>query len=255
MRKSGLILLLLALPALTYGQSCRYDKDIDFVVDAAQARSLLVDVGAGELIVRGDDASSEVRVSARACAGSESALNGLDVGQRRNGDEIEVYTEFDLDDSWFSWWRSNRARIDIEMTVPAALALRVDDSSGETNVSGVASLEVNDGAGSIRISDIAGDVSIDDGSGSIRVSNIAGLVTVEDGSGSLRIEESDAVRIIDDGSGSIHIADISQDVRIDDDGSGSIVVRNVGGDVQILDSGSGGVTVDNVEGSYSGDSE
>ncbi|MDP6414802.1 MAG: hypothetical protein QGG54_07215 [Gammaproteobacteria bacterium] len=251
MRQIALIaIMLIGSPVLVYADSCNYEKDIEFTVDAARAQNLLVDVGAGELVIRGDASSSEIVVSAQACASSRNRLDDLDLRHRLRGSDIEIYTEFYQNRRLFSWWGSGRSRIDIEMTVPSELALRVDDGSGAVTINGVAALDLNDGSGSIRISDIVGDVYINDGSGSIEVSNVSGLVAVEDGSGDMRIVESNAVHIIDDGSGGIRIADITQNVYIDDDGSGGIDVRNVGGDVEIEDHGSGGVNVDNVGGNY-----
>lgn len=255
MRKIAVIaIMVIGSPALVYAESCRYEKDIEFTVDAAAAQNLLVNVGAGDLVIRGDASSNEIVVSAHACASTRSRLDNLDLRHRERGSDIELYTEFNENRRLFSWWGSGDSRIDIEVVVPARLALRVDDGSGEVTITDVAALDLEDGSGSIRLSDIAGDVLIDDGSGSIEVSNVSGLVSVVDGSGNLRIVESNAVHIIDDGSGSIRIADITQNVLIEDDGSGSIDVRNVGGDVEIEDSGSGGVNVNNVAGSYYGDS-
>jgi DUF4097 and DUF4098 domain-containing protein YvlB len=255
MRKIVLIALaIFGSPAFVYGASCNYEKDIEFTVDAAAAQDLLVDVGAGDLTIRGDANSSEIVVSAVACASSRSRLDDMELLQRSRGSDIEIYTEFHNNRRLFSWWGSGNSRIDIEMVIPAGLSLEVDDGSGPVVISDVASVILEDGSGSIRISDISGDVFIDDGSGSIEVSNVSGLVSVEDGSGDLRIVESSAVHIIDDGSGDIRISDIAENVFIEDDGSGGIDIRNVGGDVEIEDSGSGSLHVDNVAGSYYSDS-
>lgn len=68
--------------------------------------------------------------------------------------------------------------------------------------------------GSLRVTDVA-SVSLDDGSGSARIANVAGDVRVTDGSGSVDVRQ------------------IGGSVVIDDDGSGSIEIREVGGDTAI----------------------
>jgi len=251
MRKIVLIaLVIFCSPALVYGASCRYQKDIEFTIDAAAAQNLLVDVGAGELAIRGDANSNEILVSAQACASSRSKLDDLDLRHQRRGSDIEIYTEFDENRRFFSWWRSRDSHIDIELVVPGRLSLQVDDGSGSVVISHVSAVNLEDGSGSIEVSDITGDAFIDDGSGDIEISNVSGLVSIDDGSGDLSIVESGAVHIIDDGSGGIRIIGITGNVHIEDDGSGGIDIRNVGGDVEIGSSGSGSVNVSNVAGNY-----
>jgi len=47
MRQIALIaIMLIGSPTLVYADSCRYEKDIEFTVDAAGAQNLLVEVGA-----------------------------------------------------------------------------------------------------------------------------------------------------------------------------------------------------------------
>ena len=243
-------LVIVASPALVYGDSCRYEKEIAFSVDADAAQNLLLDVGAGELTVRGNANSNEIVVSAVACASSRGRLDDLEVQYRSRGSNIEIFTEFHDTRRFFSWWGTGNSHSDIDMPVPAGLSLEVDDGSGSVDIANVSKLKMEDGSGSLVISDIAGDVFIDDGSGDIQVSNVSGLVSVEDGSGDMRIVGSSAIHIIDDGSGGIRITDIDQNVYIEDDGSGDIDIRNVGGDVEIEDGGSGSLNVNNVAGTY-----
>ena len=240
-------------PTLVNADSCNYEKDIEFTIDATSAQNLRVDVGAGELSIRGRANSDEILVTAVACASSRSQLDDMDIGQRSRGSDIEIFTEFERRRHFLSWFGSREARIDIEMLIPEKLALQVDDGSGFVTISGVSALHLEDGSGSIEVSKISGDVYIDDGSGSIEIDNVGGLVSIEDGSGDLKIIESNEVHIIDDGSGGIRIANITRNVHIEDDGSGGIDIQDVGGDVEIEEAGSGRLNVQGVAGNYYAD--
>lgn len=243
----------LALPALVYGQSCKFSRDIEFTIDATSAQNLSVNVGAGQLEIQGNASSREIRVTALACAHTREQLDNMDVRHESQGSSVKIYSEIERDRHLFSWWRTRNAHIDVVLVVPNSLSLQVEDGSGSVVISGVAALSLDDGSGSIRISNISGDVYIDDGSGEIEVSSVNGTVSINDGSGDLRIVESYAVHIIDDGSGSIVIEDISSDVYIEDDGSGGIDIRNIGGDVNIDDAGSGSLNVSSVAGNFTAD--
>jgi len=81
------------------------------------------------------------------------------------------------------------ARLDLEIVVPAGVAVKIDDGSGSLRARKVASLEIEDGSGEMEIEDVAGDVAIDDGSGTIRVRDVGGDFTVRrDGSGGIHHE-------------------------------------------------------------------
>ncbi len=245
--------VILTLPALAYGQSCKFSKDIEFTIDAASARNLSVEVGAGKLEIRGDANSREIKLTALACANTQEQLDDMDMLYENRGSNIKIYSEIDRDRRLFSWWRSWDAHIDVELVVPSSLLLEVEDGSGPVVISGVSALRLDDGSGSIRISNISGDVYINDGSGEIDVNSVDGTVSVDDGSGDLRIVDSYAVHIIDDGSGNIVIEDISGDVYIEDDGSGGIDIERIGGDINIEDAGSGSLNVSSVAGNFTSD--
>ncbi len=251
MKKSLLITLITIIaPGLTYAQSCRYQKEIDFTVDAASVQNLQIDVGAGDLSIRGNGNTSEVSVTAVACASSRNRLDGMDLLHRSQGTNIEIFTEIQRRRNFLSLLSFGSAYIDIEMVVPEGLALQVDDGSGSVDITGVSSLVLEDGSGSIAVSDVNGDVHIEDGSGAIDISRVDGLVSIDDGSGGLEVIESSAVRIIDDGSGGIRIANIARNVHIEDDGSGGIDIQEIGGDVTIDSAGSGSLNVQSVAGNY-----
>ena len=252
MNKRLLLASVLIAPISAYGENCRYSKDYDFAVDAASLQSLQMDVGAGELVITGDSASNEIRVAATACASSMNRLEELDLRHRVRGSELFVRTERYRSGGILSWlsFGSNYSHINIEVLMPSDLSLSVDDGSGSVEISNVSKLSLDDGSGSIVIKDISGNVAVDDGSGSISISGVGGIVSVNDGSGPIQIRNSNEVDIIDDGSGDISIENIHSNVDIRNDGSGGISIQDVAGNVEIGHSGSGSVDVRGVAGVY-----
>lgn len=159
---------------------CDQTAPREATLDAAGATRVVVEVGAGSLDVRGAAGAGELRAHGTACASSSAVLDDVRLVAERRGDTLYVKTEFPR-----SW--NGQARLDLEIDLPAGLAVEVDDGSGSIAVRGVASLRIEDGSGSIDISGVGGSVLIrSDGSGSIRVADVRGDFTVErDGSGGI----------------------------------------------------------------------
>lgn len=182
-----------------------------------------IDAGSGSLSVKGE-------------AGLEMIMVEAEIWQVSPNEDYTLTLEADGDENATLIAQAHTGmsvgvqndRIDLSIRVPDSLSLRI-----------------NDGSGSIRIRDLAGNVDIEDGSGSIDLTRVGGDVTVDDGSGSISIDNTEGSIRIDDGSGSITVAGTAGDIRIDD-GSGSITVRNTGGKVTVSD-GSGSITVDGAD--------
>lgn len=246
----GRILWILTLGSLSaacaIADDCSYTAPFEEVVDAAGASGIEIDAAAGYLKVVGRDGLGEVRVRGTGCASSEKLLGEIELTVDRRGDRVRVLVEMPE-----SSWRSQIARLDLDIEVPSGLPLDVDDGSGALEIHGVASARIDDGSGEIGVRDVAGDLRIDDGSGEIRVEDVAGEVWIRDGSGEIDVRRAGSVTIDEDGSGSIHVADVTGDVTVRDDGSGSIRVAGVGGDFTVRDDGSGGISHRDVAGRVS----
>ena len=106
--------------------------------------------------------------------------------------------------------------LDFEVVVPAGVAVKINDGSGELNVKNVGELDVTDGSGSIDIDGVTGNVRVSDGSGSIDVKNLSGSVT-----------------ITDDGSGSVNVTDVRGDFTVLKKGSGHVEHARIGGRVSL----------------------
>lgn len=210
---------------LSAQRQCEFRDDVELRGTAES--ELHVDAGAGRLVITGADGTSVVRVSATLCASDRERLEALDVSL----DGGRVGTDYPNQ----RWGRGNNyARIDLEIEVPAATHVHVEDSSGSLTIRGVGDVKLKDGSGSIHVEN-AGSVRVEDGSGSLSIQDADGDVEVRDGSGSLSIRRVTGGVMIEDGSGSIAIEAVGGSVRIDEFGSGGVNVRDVGGDLVVTD--------------------
>lgn len=124
------------------------------------------------------------------------------------------------------------AYIALDVSVPKGLHVNIDDGAGSIDVIGVdGNVTIDDGAGSIDVLSAA-NVEIDDGSGSIDVEDASGNVAIVDGAGSITVRDVGGSVIIDDGSGGIRVSDVENDLTIVDDGSGGLSFRDIGGSVK-----------------------
>jgi hypothetical protein len=232
----GFIVMAMFAVSLAQADLRDYTEVRDLVLDTAGLAEFVIDAGAGSLVVTGVDGAAAIAVTATIIVEDKNdeeaqklIAKRLDLKLERDGDRAKLESGFNEGLRW-----NSNARIDLEVSMPAGIALRVDDGSGST-----------------IIRDVAGDVHVDDGSGSLDVTN-AGSVVVDDGSGSIKIIAAAGDVYVDDGSGTIEIRGVGGSVTIDD-GSGTIRVDDVEQDLIIKDSGSGGLTYTNVRGSVEGD--
>jgi hypothetical protein len=205
------------------------DETLNLSVDGITV--LAVDAGGGKLIIEGDENAREITVEASVHPADEDS-DRVVLSLEKHG-ERAVLKAYHKNRVGISWGKS--PWIDLHVRVPAQV-----------------SLDVEDGSGFVRISDINSDVTLDDGSGSVEISAIGGNVEIDDGSGSLELTDIAGDVSIEDGSGSITVRGVAGAVRVDD-GSGDIDVEDAGSLV-ILDAGSGGVRTENIRGKLELDS-
>lgn len=137
-------------------------------------------------------------------------------------------------------------RIDLVVKMPAALALTLNDGSGDMEVRGVQGpMQVADGSGDILISN-GGSLQLTDGSGEIKLAELQGPVQVSDGSGDMSGNNLNGAVQVQDGSGEIRLSSIGGQVTIED-GSGDISV-NGAASLTVTSPGSGDVSYQNIRG-------
>lgn len=84
----------------------------------------------------------------------------------------------------------NHTRVDLELQVPATLAVTVTAAAGSITVERLAgAVTVHNGAGDITVTQCAGPIDIHTGVGTTTVSGARAAVTVETGAGDVRVED------------------------------------------------------------------
>ena len=223
----------LASVAVLAADDFQESRNLDLAADGLDV--LVIDVEAGNLDVRGVEGQESIEVEATVVvydADEDDARKFIDkrvsIDLARDGAAARLTTR--VQQPMLSW--GSGGRVDVEVTAPTTLALRIDDGSGSIDVANfVADVSIDDGSGSIEVRQVA-NLEIDDGSGSIEVTGAAGDVYVDDGSGGIRIEKVDGNVTIDDGSGSIRVEQVGGDLIILEAGSGSVSFSDIGGTVE-----------------------
>lgn len=245
----GFIVMAMFAMSLSHAGSQHYSEVRDFNLDAGGLAEFFIDAGAGALVVNGVEGGDEIVVIATILVDTDDEEEArkllekrLRLSLERDGDRAVLKSGFRQ-----GWGWEHGAAIDLEVRMPAGLALRVDDGSGPIVIDNVTALiRVDDGSGSIEFAN-TGDVDIDDGSGSILLEKVGG-VRIDDGSGSITIVESSGDVYVEDGSGPIDIRGVRGNVTVDD-GSGDIDIDDVELDLVIEEAGSGSLKFTNVRGS------
>jgi len=201
----------------------------NLVIEADGINHLFSDVGSGSLYIHGADVDE---ISVEATIRSKKYSNIEELEEAFNEKMVLILEDNGSKATLKSMTKNKifnnniNISIDLNVTVPFELDLQVDDGSGSMKITDMkGNLDIDDGSGSLVIKNIVGDILIDDGSGSQTLSNIDGSVIVDDGSGSVNMKNVSGDVTIDDGSGSINIEGLSGQFKLIDDGSGSIYVN------------------------------
>jgi len=241
----SLVCALLIAPA-AQAWNCEYEKQLDQVLDLSGSDELSVIARAGDLNIR-SGGGSEAIIRGKVCVSEEKWLDEA-VVKTEGGKRAEIAVDLP-DTSGWSITGNNYAYIDLELTLPSDIAVTVADSSGDAEISGLASLSIKDSSGDLDISDIDGPVVIRDSSGGIDLEDIRGDITLSDSSGDIDGEFiTGSVLVEQDSSGSMHFSDVSGNVMVERDSSGSITAEDVGGDFTVLRDSSGSIKAINVSG-------
>jgi hypothetical protein len=251
-----------------FGNECSNTAPRNASTSAAGITRVIIHAQSGTLKIDGQTGDNSVAVHGTACSSDEDFVRSINFRMRKSGTDLIVETEIPernhIDFGWF------QARLDLEILVPAGVALVVRDGSGATEISNVGPTDIEDGSGELQVRHVAGDLKIEDGSGAITIEDVRGSVRLEDGSGGIdirnvagNVEVDDdsggmdiqqiggSVTVLDDSSGRITIRGVKQNVVIGDDGSGGVDVQDVGGDFTVRRKGSGGVDYARVSGRVS----
>lgn len=241
------IFILAAFPALGF------EKVQNLTLPMEGLARFDITAGAGFLTVTGRDGQTAIEVKAHIQVSGvgnsemeEWIKNHVELELRKAGDTAVLVSEIRF--RGLSSLFDGEAKIDLTVSVPKALALRIEDGSGELTVEDIqAGVRIKDGSGDLRVAKIVGDLRIEDGSGDITVDGVEGNIDIIDGSGGMEVRNVTGDVTVDDGSGGISLRKVGGNVTIDD-GSGHLEIDDVGKDVRLKHKGSGSVDITNVKG-------
>jgi len=231
----SIILMAMFMASFSSAAAGDYTEVRDLKLKARDLDKLIIDAGAGSLDVTGIDGLKNIEVKATIVVpdaseedGKEIIAGELTLSLKEVGGEARLKADFEQS----SWGPGSNSRVDLEVRAPASLALAIDDGSGSMGVTNFkADVRIDDGSGSIDVRRV-GNLRVHDGSGSIDIVGVNGNVYVNDGSGSITIDGVGGSVTIDDGSGGIRVSDVAEDLIILDDGSGGVTHSNVRGTVE-----------------------
>lgn len=229
-------------------------KSYPMNVPAGGATSLVFDVEEGDFVLRGDPAATEVRMLVsidRAWIfklGEEGILKRLIKISGQGTPELTIRTDIPRA---ISNWGQAQYPIDFEVVVPAGAHLKLRDTSGVIEVSGMQrEVEIDDGSGTLEVRQLAGPLRVRKESGDIRIEEVAGATTIHSRSGQMKLRRLGELKIeasegnvdlsdvagasIHNAGGNLNITHVGGDLVIDDD-SGEIVVTDAAGRVVVRD--------------------
>ena len=212
-----------------------YTETRELDLDVEGIDLLVIKTGAGGLDVRGVEGQDNIMVRATIVIpdadeddGREVAERELKLGLKASGSKATLVSDFRKT----FWGFGSNGRVDVEVTLPPTLEVRINDGSGSIDVANfVADVSIDDGSGSIDVNSV-GNLVIDDGSGSIDVMDASGNVDIRDGSGGISVERVGGTVTIDDGSGGIRVRAVEQDLIIIDAGSGNVSYSEIQGRIE-----------------------
>ncbi len=213
-----------------------YEEVRDLTLDAGGIDTVEIEAGAGSLEVRGNPNAKKISVTALIQVPGKNEdkaqkiiESDLVLTLERKGDTAILNGYFEA--SGWGWGDSPSVRLEVE--VPESVGLDIEDGAGSIKIWDVlGDILVEDGSGSLQMTNIGGEVWVIDGSGSISVEGVGGDISIKDGSGSITVQDVRGSVVIDDGSGSINVSDVDADLIIEDDGSGSLNFARINGRVE-----------------------
>lgn len=243
-------LVLTAVSSFAFANhECKFSAERSLDIDPSGLKTLALVLGPSDAHVRGDAGLKRIEVRGKACASEQEWLKDLDLGQERGSDRATV--TMSKEHSSFHNGFGSYAYIDLEVRLPAGLALEIQTGSGDAEVAGVAALTFHAGSGDLNADHIAGAATVSVGSGDVVIRDLGSLTVERTGSGDIQASAvRGEVKVGHVGSGDLRFAEVRGGVHIESVGSGDVTVSGAGGDVVVGSVGSGDVTVDGVGGNF-----
>lgn len=214
------------------GSDCKVAGERAATSPLTGVESVRIDAEAGGLKVNGVANAPSIDARGKACASDDKMMQGINLELSLEGKVLHVSAKTPSGSVFH--FGSQYASLDLTVTLPANLPVKVTDTSGDLEVAGVLDLDLTDGSGDILVHNIAQNVVIDDDSGDLVVTDVAGNVTLKDGSGDIKVQRvAGKVEVTSDGSGDIDVDQVERGLTVLSDGSGEVNFSRVHGAIQI----------------------
>ncbi len=240
---------LLFTPALAHADQCRFESPRNATLDLTGVRTVVIDLHQHNLHLNGTPAATG-QLRGRACASSQDRLDDLRVTQHREGDRLILSA-----DSTSSSWNiglfgvSHYAYLDLQVDIPATLAVELEIGSGDAHVANLAQLEARVGSGDLQVNGVRGRFDAHVGSGDIKADDVGETHVAAIGSGDFTINRVRGnLSIGSIGSGDANLRAIGGSVDVQSIGSGDLHVDGVAHDLHVARVGSGDVDHKSVAG-------
>lgn len=244
MRKSTLLLCGAGLLALSMSavaaDACRYSAPRNAELDAAGLKTLAVEIGPDKLNIHGDPGATKIVVRGTACASSPERLKDLAIATARHGDAASVVANDGDHGIHIVFFSASYAYLKLDVSVPASLAVKLQEGSGDAQANRLAALDATVGSGDLKADGIAGPLSVQVGSGDVEARAVGSLHVSALGSGDVSVDGVHGeVRIDTVGSGDLATSNVTGDATIGALSSGDIKLSAIGGGVRVRSVGSG----------------
>ncbi len=167
---SALLACAFAVPA--HAEDCKHTAHRTANSAGPDIERVVVEAGAGDLVVRGGQ-GRDVKVDGKACASSAKLLDEIKLEIRRDGNTVYVRTVLpEMSGGLFGF--SHYAHMDVTVAVPKTATLKIEDSSGDMEVTDVQAAAIQDSSGDQTLQRIAGDLEVQDSSGEIKIAGVGG---------------------------------------------------------------------------------
>lgn len=175
------VVMAMLVASLSHAAWNGYTEDRDLELDTKGINAFEIDAGAGSLVITGGADVQKIHVKATINVPDESAQKAqemissdLKLSLDKVRDRARLEAHFDSR----SWGWNDSPTVDLEIQVPHGLPLEIDDGSGSLQVTNVASsVVIDDGSGGISVDDVEHDLTIiDDGSGAMNATNVRGTI-------------------------------------------------------------------------------
>lgn len=248
MRKRFLGVVLLFPLAASAGPRCEASAPRNLDLDLAGIGQVVFEVGPHDLTLTAS-ANAVPAIKGTACASSNALLETVTLSQRRDGNTLTVTLD-KTGNNGFSLLGRRYAYLDLAVTLPDTLPVRIRLGSGDVAVSGGPQLDLGVGSGDAEVRDVRGAVSARVGSGDLVLERIGSLHVGSIGSGDVTARRIAGDTKIDSiGSGDADLDEVGGNVDVGSLGSGDLDVRNVRGNLRVRSIGSGDVEHSAIHGS------